>query len=291
MCTRLHFDWVVAKTWAFDSISAFVTSSGSMAASGTRWLGWLEREATDRKVRGSNLTSASRLSLSRLRQPGSILAIVLPSGGVTAWHRKGVTSGRLSCCLSSPLVRLSMVKDRPYTRVKLQGIENIWIHNQLFCSGTVNCVAPERIHKIHQVVVIIIIDSMTSVFNTDASMPYSRDSFESLIVKKRVKCLQPGTVRIRRSPSWKASSTDSTQAFRDLLHTPLPSRATMDNRSAVTLFRCLAAMPPGGSKRARILPGCPSLVKGSREADVEIEPRTFRLEIRALTTEPSCPLW
>ncbi|KER23176.1 hypothetical protein T265_08872 [Opisthorchis viverrini] len=32
-----------------------------------------------------------------------------------------------------------------------------------------------------------IIDSMTSVFNTDASLPYNHDLFESLIVKKRVK--------------------------------------------------------------------------------------------------------
>ncbi|GAA55581.1 glycogen phosphorylase muscle form [Clonorchis sinensis] len=36
-------------------------------------------------------------------------------------------------------------------------------------------------------VIIIIIDSMTSVFNTDASMPYNHDLFESLIVKKRIK--------------------------------------------------------------------------------------------------------
>ncbi|KER33670.1 hypothetical protein T265_00553 [Opisthorchis viverrini] len=33
----------------------------------------------------------------------------------------------------------------------------------------------------------IIIDSQQSVFNTDASMPYNHDLFESLIVKKRVK--------------------------------------------------------------------------------------------------------
>ncbi|KER26778.1 hypothetical protein T265_06059 [Opisthorchis viverrini] len=32
----------------------------------------------------------------------------------------------------------------------------------------------------------IIIDSMTSVFNTDASLPYNHDLFESLIVKKRL---------------------------------------------------------------------------------------------------------
>ncbi|KER28727.1 hypothetical protein T265_13525, partial [Opisthorchis viverrini] len=45
-------------------------------------------------------------------------------------------------------------------------------------------------------------------------------------------CPQPGTARITRSPSWKASSTDSTQAFRDLLHTPVPSQGL-----ATSLFR------------------------------------------------------
>ncbi|KAG5445008.1 hypothetical protein CSKR_105021 [Clonorchis sinensis] len=90
--------------------------------------------------------------------------------------------------------------------------------------------------------VIIIIDGMTSGFKTDASLPYNHDLFESLIVKKRIKVdweklttrsplaligshilqlLQPGAVRITRSPSWRASSTDSTQTFRDLLHNPL----------------------------------------------------------------------
>ncbi|KAG5453011.1 hypothetical protein CSKR_109430 [Clonorchis sinensis] len=51
-----------------------------------RWL-WLEREFTDRNVRGSNPTSASRLPLSRLGQPGSIPALVLPSGGMAVRHR------------------------------------------------------------------------------------------------------------------------------------------------------------------------------------------------------------
>ncbi|KER33389.1 hypothetical protein T265_00708 [Opisthorchis viverrini] len=37
---------------------------------------WLEREIADRKVRGSNPPSASRLPLSRLGQPGSIPALV-----------------------------------------------------------------------------------------------------------------------------------------------------------------------------------------------------------------------
>ncbi|KAG5442301.1 hypothetical protein CSKR_109882 [Clonorchis sinensis] len=47
-------------------------------------------------------------------------------------------------------------------------------------------------------------------------------------------------------------------------------------RSAVTPSRCLAAMPSEGSMRAGILPGCPSLDRGSREAEVGFQPRTFR---------------
>ncbi|KAG5443258.1 hypothetical protein CSKR_111046 [Clonorchis sinensis] len=54
-----------------------------------RWPKWLEREFTARKVRGSNPTSASRLLLSRLEQPGSIPALVLSSGGMVVRRRKG----------------------------------------------------------------------------------------------------------------------------------------------------------------------------------------------------------
>ncbi|KER23378.1 hypothetical protein T265_14650, partial [Opisthorchis viverrini] len=60
---------------------------------GARWLKWLEREFTDRKVR-SNPNSASRLPLSKLGQPGSIPALVLPSSSMAARHRKGVTAKR-----------------------------------------------------------------------------------------------------------------------------------------------------------------------------------------------------
>ncbi|KER27848.1 LOW QUALITY PROTEIN: hypothetical protein T265_13715 [Opisthorchis viverrini] len=52
------------------------------------------REVTDRKVRGSNPTSASRLPLSRLGQPGCIPALVLPSGSMAVRHRKGATAER-----------------------------------------------------------------------------------------------------------------------------------------------------------------------------------------------------
>ncbi|KAG5442688.1 Arf guanine nucleotide exchange factor syt1, partial [Clonorchis sinensis] len=47
-------------------------------------------------------------------------------------------------------------------------------------------------------------------------------------------------------------------------------------RSAVAPFRCLTTMPPEGSTRPGIMPGCPSLDRGSREAEVGFEPRTFR---------------
>ncbi|KAG5443916.1 hypothetical protein CSKR_100832 [Clonorchis sinensis] len=49
---------------------------------------------------------------------------------------------------------------------------------------------------------------------------------------------------------------------------------------AVTPFRCLAVMPPEGSTRAGILPGCPSLDRGSRDAEVGFKPRTFRVPIQ-----------
>ncbi|KAG5452188.1 hypothetical protein CSKR_104288 [Clonorchis sinensis] len=57
-----------------------------------RWPKWLEREFTGRKVRGSNPTSVSRLPLSGLGQPGSISALILPSGGMAARHRKRATA-------------------------------------------------------------------------------------------------------------------------------------------------------------------------------------------------------
>ncbi|KER26134.1 LOW QUALITY PROTEIN: hypothetical protein T265_14065 [Opisthorchis viverrini] len=54
----------------------------------------LERKFTDRKVRGSNPTSACRLPLSRLGHPGSIPALVLSPCDMASRHRKGATSER-----------------------------------------------------------------------------------------------------------------------------------------------------------------------------------------------------
>ncbi|KAG5450620.1 hypothetical protein CSKR_101782, partial [Clonorchis sinensis] len=73
---------------------------GTSGISGGEMAQWLTREFTDRKVRGSNLTSASRLPLCRLGQPGSIQALVLHSGGMAARHRKGATAERLLFIIS-----------------------------------------------------------------------------------------------------------------------------------------------------------------------------------------------
>ncbi|KAG5453231.1 hypothetical protein CSKR_111918 [Clonorchis sinensis] len=55
-------------------------------------------------------------------------------------------------------------------------------------------------HNPHRII-IIVIDSMTSVFNTDASLPYNHDLFEILIVKKRIKMDGEGTYT-RTVPSY-----------------------------------------------------------------------------------------
>ncbi|KAG5452074.1 hypothetical protein CSKR_111114 [Clonorchis sinensis] len=73
---------------------------------GARWSKWLEHEFTDRKVRGSNPTFASRLPLSRLGQPGNIPALVPPSGGMVVRHRKGV-----DCLLAKLSVHLFVIKN------------------------------------------------------------------------------------------------------------------------------------------------------------------------------------
>ncbi|KER32506.1 hypothetical protein T265_01386 [Opisthorchis viverrini] len=59
-----------------------------------RWPKRLESQFTDRKFRGSNPTSISRLPLSRLGQPGSISTLVQTSGSMAVRHRKDATANR-----------------------------------------------------------------------------------------------------------------------------------------------------------------------------------------------------
>ncbi|KAG5452335.1 hypothetical protein CSKR_112804 [Clonorchis sinensis] len=73
--------------WFGIPYRTFFLSGGEMAQ-------WLERECTDGKVLGSNSTFASQIFLSGAWKPGGIPALVLPSGGMTARHQKGVTAER-----------------------------------------------------------------------------------------------------------------------------------------------------------------------------------------------------
>ncbi|KAG5441813.1 RILP-like protein [Clonorchis sinensis] len=72
------------------------------------------------------------------------------------------------------------------------------------------------------------------------------------------------------------------RAIRSLNKELLQTNAALDaarlkkNSLAVISFRCLAATPSKRSTRAGILPGCPNLGRGIREAEVGFEPRTFR---------------
>ncbi|KER25299.1 hypothetical protein T265_07234 [Opisthorchis viverrini] len=83
-----------------------------------KWLKWLEREFTDRKVRGSNPTSATRLLLSRLGRHGSIPALVPPSCGMAARHRKGATTERLLFYYS--FAQATVLKKRSKCRGRVQ---------------------------------------------------------------------------------------------------------------------------------------------------------------------------
>ncbi|KER32739.1 hypothetical protein T265_01227 [Opisthorchis viverrini] len=63
--------------------------------------------------------------------------------------------------------------------------------------------------------IIIINDSMTSVLNTDASLPYSHDLFESLIVKKRMvgQALTEDFTPVFEQCRWKVIRTGSSVAL------------------------------------------------------------------------------
>ncbi|KAG5442716.1 hypothetical protein CSKR_108023 [Clonorchis sinensis] len=188
----------------------------------------------DRKLRGSNPTSASRRPLSGLGQPGSIPLLVLPSGGMAAKHRKGVTAeqryanfgmrgakciqlewfqGLLGCTI---LMITKMDESRATMSFKLftfnsTGVQIMEDPNQTFVNICLLMAFDSHLSRffgekmnllwIHLDAIrsqdrhhiIIIIDSMTSVFNTDASMPFNHDLFGSLIVKNRIKVDGGGT--------------------------------------------------------------------------------------------------
>ncbi|KER22963.1 LOW QUALITY PROTEIN: hypothetical protein T265_14739 [Opisthorchis viverrini] len=71
--------------------------TASLCWLGARLLKWLERKFTDP-------TSASRISMSRLGQPGTIPVLVLPLDDMAVRHRKGATAERFfSLWITTPL--------------------------------------------------------------------------------------------------------------------------------------------------------------------------------------------
>ncbi|KER20588.1 hypothetical protein T265_15284, partial [Opisthorchis viverrini] len=82
------------SNWKLSSCLCLPTSKLHNFASKVQEVAKSGREVTDRKVRGSNPTSATRLPLSRLGRPGSIPALLLPPSCMAARHRKGVIAER-----------------------------------------------------------------------------------------------------------------------------------------------------------------------------------------------------
>ncbi|KER34121.1 hypothetical protein T265_00009 [Opisthorchis viverrini] len=93
--------WVPAVFMTWFSKEKNETAERFQCTLRARWTKWLERGFDDRKVRGSKPTSVSRLPLSRLGQHGIIPALVTPSCGIAARHRKGAIAERffLQCTL------------------------------------------------------------------------------------------------------------------------------------------------------------------------------------------------
>ncbi|KER26749.1 LOW QUALITY PROTEIN: hypothetical protein T265_13936, partial [Opisthorchis viverrini] len=82
-----------------------------------------EREFTDRKVRGSNLTSACRIPLSRLGRPGSIPPLVPPSG-MAAKRRKGAAAERFFFNAFWISLTVAVVVIDELMRRTLEGLQN-----------------------------------------------------------------------------------------------------------------------------------------------------------------------
>ncbi|KER20449.1 hypothetical protein T265_11011 [Opisthorchis viverrini] len=224
-----------------------------------------EREFTDRKFCGSNPTSASQLPLSRPGQPGSIPAVAPP----VAW-----------CPVASGFLHLFGKKELLFLSLDLKGLWGVSLYGcetwpvretelrrlhvfHYHCPGTIAHVG--WCWQIH--------DEATRkrvfgcVPSTRSCVGWHTYCVCRVIVCRRECCfLCPiqgcGSREVANSRPGKGGLRDS--------------HCTWSDRSAVAPFRCLTAMPPEGCTRAGILPGCPSLDRGSREAEVGFEPQTFR---------------
>ncbi|KER33353.1 hypothetical protein T265_00679 [Opisthorchis viverrini] len=292
---------------------------------GARWPKWLEREFTDRKVRGSNPTSASRLPLSRLEQPGNIPALVQPSGGMAARHQKDRTAptvkvkeGKRKQLYDTNTRDRSAVKVRTYRSVARTQLRHLDCCSLGFGNLTLPC--HKKRHESWDTARLLKPRQGKSrgrgrVRTTDPPFRGSNPTSATRLPLSRLG--QPGSIQALVLPSGgvaarrrKGAIAERFLSFFDrtgfvplapLAHrwtcyaksgnvskfssdgltvlscSPIVNRKplTMEkNHSAVATFRLLAVMPHEG---AGILPGCPSIDRGSREAQNGFERRSFRL--------------
>ncbi|KER25649.1 hypothetical protein T265_06938 [Opisthorchis viverrini] len=252
---------------------------------GVRWLKWLEREFTDRKVRGSKPTSASRLPLSRLRRPDSNPALVLPSGGMAARHRKkykyveartvrllGQCTGYLSSIWEKTFsIQLLSSENRPGKQARFR-IALVW-PRVAYASRPTSSKGSSR----------------TTTRTVGTSQGRSNND---LAAKYESHCEETKLLWPLLSP-WMGSPKQNKSMIRDIVRQGAAAPAialvhletktkkgdcnASTNHSVVTRFRCLAAMPPKESTRVEILLGCPSLETGKvRGREIGFESRAFR---------------
>ncbi|KAG5453127.1 hypothetical protein CSKR_104163, partial [Clonorchis sinensis] len=81
------------KSWLYGSEVSVLNTNVLLSMMMMMMTYW--GELSDRNVRSSNPTTTSRMTLSRLEQRSSVSALVLPSGGTAARHRRVVTAERL----------------------------------------------------------------------------------------------------------------------------------------------------------------------------------------------------
>ncbi|KER25612.1 LOW QUALITY PROTEIN: hypothetical protein T265_14179, partial [Opisthorchis viverrini] len=333
------------------AVTLSVPSFHATQSKGARWPKWLDREFTDRKVRGSNPTSASQLPLSRLGQPGSIPALVLPSGGMAARHRKGATAERFKGSTRAEILPGCSSLDRrsreaevgfyPRAFRSVKAVRrfpqttrmSISMEAAMLPSPEEGRVRKGRPQKPHTPIAQRLTVTAGALSNTVEILLKPKSP---VLLKRHLLCAAASGMRQveesqRRSnnylaakcesdyqqtqlrwslpSSWMGTPRRATSMATDIIRhgpvapsmalptVPIPKKTSVNEtaaatttvrrvrvstkkikikRSAVAPSRCLAAMPPEGSTRAGILPGCPSLDRGSRVAEFGFEPRTFR---------------
>ncbi|KER29088.1 hypothetical protein T265_04182 [Opisthorchis viverrini] len=221
---------------------------------------WLGREFTNQYVRGSNPNSASRLLLPRLGQPGSIAALVLPSGGTAARKRNGVTAERVDW--------LHLQNETPIEILKsARTNDNASIY---FTACIQKCTPSGAVSRQHSGQMDQSNYRFKISLGTHLPQHTNRGWFFFGGPDTAV-----GLVSVHHQIGPGLADDNKQRNGRQFDHL-LSHLTTPWIRSAVARFRGLTAMPPEGCTRAERLPGCPSLDRGSREADVGFEPWTCR---------------